>query len=228
MQNTNSMTIPQIARKLGRKNNTIREYCRRNDIKVKRERNYISDDEITYILENKDSRSVTELAKDLNRDRETISDYCKRNNIEVFIKKIDIDFMKENTNMTKVEMALYFQTSVTTIGKLCKMQGITLKESKNYISEEEKEIIEKNTDKTAKEIAVLLRKSESSIINYCKRKGIKFKEASNKLTLGEIEYIIKASTKMTVKEIAEKTGRSKSTIKKYLTSFTANRRQYQC
>lgn len=206
-ENKDNLTVAEIAQWLGRQHCTIYKYCKINDIDVIKERVSLTDSEITFIYDNRDTLTQTDIAKALNKSVATIHNYCKTNEIKVK-GPTDIEFIKANTDKTANELAVLLDKDVSTIRSHCQQHNIKLRPSKNYITDEEKQIILENTDKTAKEIAELIFRTPTSIHHFCKRNNIEIKPSTENLISEETKKLVLqyARQDMKSKDIAELLG----------------------
>lgn len=190
IKNNTDKTATELSQILKIKEGTINAYCRRNEINLRERQKKISEEEVQYIMQNKD-KTAQEIGKELHRSATVVWGYCRDNGIRIkeghkkpkHFSDDEIEFIKNNTNMTILEMAKCLGRSYESVKYQVNKRGIITKKSRKVtidMTEEVKDFINRNTNLTATEISKKLGIEVDKIYRYAYRNDIKLKEGRAK------------------------------------------------
>ena len=236
LKNYKDKTAPEIAKHLERGVDTIRKFCKDNNIICKKSKFHstpLSLEEQQYIRDNVKNKNYVQIAEDIGRKKETISDFCKRNNIEYIsirnrngnnsynnLSQEIKNYIKKNAkSQSASEMAKKFSISRDVVRNFCRKNDIVCLKNKSRLSTLEKDYILNNYQhKSQKEIAKELHRSEGTIKNFYKKNNLIIETkiiCNNSLSDDDKKYIKENAKTQTIKMLSNTLNKDESMIRNF-------------
>jgi len=232
--NWREMSDKDIAEKLGRTNNAIRN--RRQKLDIKRPSSHCSKfnnglhwnkEKTEYLKQNYGEMKVKDIAAELNTTKQAVKDKASKLSItekEGKWDKDEIHYLKQNygpnSNNTAKEIAKKLDRSLDSVQNKIKNEGLSYVEQKSFTKQELEFLEESYEDFTHKELAKKLDRHKATVTNQLNRMNlIKTPQYSQE----EKNFIEDNWQELSDHEIAEKLDRSVVSIRKKRRSLDCKR-----